>query len=324
MHLSFEGQEYELAAGETVLDCLHRHGQQLASMCRAGICQCCLLRADSGEIPAVAQQGLKTALISRGLFMPCVCRPTGDLAVARCDALPIHQARVVEVENLSPRVLRVGLSVPEGFRFSGGQFVQLVRPVDGLMRPYSIASLPGDPLLELHVALQAEGRMSQWLAHARGECVELRGPLGECCYPDGDGGRPLLLAGTGTGLAPLHAVLRSALQAGHAGPIRLFHGAAEQRELYLWEALAALAARHPNLRIAASVRDGDGAGPGVSIRPLAEQALAGDLPWTESRAFLCGNPDFVRDMRRQLYLKGLPLDRIHADPFVPPTAAVAG
>jgi NAD(P)H-flavin reductase len=322
MRVSFEGEEYELAAGETVLDCLHRHGQQLASMCRAGICQCCLLRVESGEIPAIAQQGLKPGLKSRGLFMPCVCRPAGDLAVARCDALPMYQARVVEVENLSPRVLRVGLSVPEGFTFSGGQFVQLVRPGDGLMRPYSIASLPGDPLLELHVALQPEGQMSQWLAHAQGECVELRGPLGECCYPDGDGERPLLLAGTGTGLAPLFAVLRSALQAGHAGPIRLFHGAAEQRELYLWTELTALADRHPNLRIGASVRDGEGVEPGVSSRPLADQALAGDLPLGESRAFLCGNPGFVRDMRKQLYLKGLPLDRIHADPFMPPTAAV--
>lgn len=324
MRLSFEGQEYELAAGETVLDCLHRHGQQLASMCRAGICQCCLLRAESGEIPAVARQGLKAGLVSRGLFMPCVCRPTGDLTVARCDALPVYQARVVEAERLSPRVLRVGLSAPQGFAFAGGQFVQLVRPADGLMRPYSIASLPGDPLLELHVALQPDGQMSQWLLHAQGESVELRGPLGECCYPEGDSDRPLLLAGTGTGLAPLHAVLRSALQAGHSAPIRLFHGAAEQRELYLWEELAQLAARHPNLRIAASVRDGDGAEPGVSMRPLAEQALADDLPWTESRAFLCGNPAFVRDMRKQLYLKGLPLDRIHADPFMPPTAPVTG
>jgi ferredoxin len=225
MRLSFEGGEYELAAGETVLDCLHRHGQQLASMCRAGICQCCLMRAESGEVPVVAQQGLKDAWKSRGFFMSCVCRPTADLAVARCDALPVHQARVLQVRRLSPRVLSIGLSRPEGLRFSGGQFVQLVRPLDGLMRPFSIASLPGDAMLELHVALQPDGQMSQWLAQAQGQCVELRGPLGECCYPAGERDRPVLLAGTGTGLAPLYAVLRSALQSGHTGPIRLFHGA---------------------------------------------------------------------------------------------------
>jgi ferredoxin-NADP reductase len=178
-------------------------------------------------------------------------------------------------------------------------------------------------MLELHVALQPDGRMSQWLAQAQGQCVELRGPLGECCYPAGDHDRPLLLAGTGTGLAPLYAVLRNALQSGHTGPIRLFHGAAERRELYRWSELAALAASHPHLRIAASVRDCDSGEPGVSSRPLAEQALGGDLPLAESRAFLCGNPDFVRGMRRQLYLAGMPLDRIHADPFMAPSTAAA-
>src|SRR5689334_22319353 len=317
MHLSFEGREYEIAAGETVLECLHRHGQPIASMCRGGICQCCVLRAESGEIPAVAQQGLKTPLKSRRLFMSCVCRPTGDLAVARCDALPVHQARVLEVRGLSPRVLRIGLSMPEGFGFSGGQFVQVVRPQDGLMRPYSIASLPGDSMLELHVALQAAGQMSQWLARAQGERVELHGPLGECCYPDEEHDRPLLLAGTGAGLAPLYAVLRSALRSGHAGPIRLFHGASDRRELYLWAELAALAARYPHLRIAASVLDGDCGEPGVSSRPLAEQVLSGDLPLAGSRAFLCGDPEFVRGLSTQLYLAGMPFERIHADPFVP-------
>jgi ferredoxin-NADP reductase len=213
------------------------------------------------------------------------------------------------------------LSVPEGLRFSGGQFVQLVRPRDGLMRPYSIASVPGDCALELHVALQPDGRMSQWLARGQGERVQLRGPLGECCYPDGDRDRPLLLAGTGTGIAPLYAVVRSALAAGHAGPIRVFHGAADRRELYLWSQLTALAAAYPQLRIAGSIPGDDGVEAGISSRTLGEQALAGDLPLAQSRAFLCGNPDFVRATRKQLYLAGMPLERIHADPFVPPTAA---
>jgi ferredoxin-NADP reductase len=214
------------------------------------------------------------------------------LAVVRCDALPVHEARIVEVQPLSARIIRVALSMPEGFSFCGGQFVQLVRPRDGLMRPYSIASLPGERWLELHVALHSEGRMSQWLAQARGEHVQVRGPLGECCYPAGDHDRPLLLAGTGTGLAPLYAVLRTALQSAHTGA-----------------------------RIAASVPGSDSIEHGITSRPLLDQVLASDLPLAQSRAFLCGNPQFVRHLRKQLYLLGMPLERIHADPFVPPAAA---
>ena len=38
----------------------------------------------------------------------------------------------------------------------------------------------------------------------------------------------------------------------------------------------------------------------------------------EWEAAVCGNPDFVRSMRKQLYLAGASLARIHADAFLPP------
>lgn len=318
--MEFEGRRHELADGETVLDCLERHGEQVASLCRSGVCQCCLLRAQSGELPKAAQQGLKPAWKEQGVFMPCVCRPQSDLVVTRCDAVPAWNSTVVDVQALSPRVLRVRLERPAGFQFSGGQFIQLVRPEDELTRSYSLASLPADEVLELHVSLQRDGRMSQWLAGAKGAAVQLRGPLGECCHVAGEPDRPLLLAGTGTGLAPLWGVLRSALHAGHAAPIHLYHAAAEPAELYLWQAMADVAEAHPQIRIGVSVAEGQGADPRIDAAPLAERVLAAAPSLPQPRVYLCGNPDFVRGLRRQMYLAGTPLDRIHADPFVPPAA----
>ena len=63
---------------------------------------------------------------------------------------------VKRVTLLAPNIIGVLLARPPGFEFRAGQFVQLSRPSDGLMRPYSIASLPSDDELELHVALLAE------------------------------------------------------------------------------------------------------------------------------------------------------------------------
>lgn len=320
MQLEFAGKQFELAAGESVLECLERHGERVDSLCRSGVCQSCVMRADSGTVPAAAQQGLKESWREQGLFMACVCRPAGDLRVARCDVLPTHVSRVVAVELLSPRVMRVHLSMPPGFAFAGGQFIQLLRPGDGLMRSYSIASQPDDETLQLHVSKQVDGQMSGWLAGAVGETVQLRGPLGECSYVAGEPDRPLLLAGTGTGLAPLQAVMRSALRGGHTGPVYLFHGAAEQRELYLWPQLRELAARHPTLRVAGSVLDASTSTPDLSSLPLPELVMRDAPPAPQLRAYLCGNPEFVRGMRKQLYLRGTPLSRIHADPFVPPAA----
>jgi ferredoxin-NADP reductase/ferredoxin len=317
MRLGFEGQAFEVAEGESVLDCLDRNQAGVPSFCRNGVCQSCLLRAEEGEIPAVAQQGLKETWRAQGWFLACMCRPAGDMTLARCDATRSHAAQVVDVAPLSEKVLRVRLTRPAGFDYSAGQFIQLLRPQDGLMRPYSLASTAAEELLELHVALLPQGQMSQWLIGATGEQVELRGPFGECFYVPDTPARPLLLAGTGTGLAPLFGVLRTALQAGHAAPLRLLHGAASREGLYLWSALAALAACYGQLEIAGSIPGSD-TDARISERSLQQQALECGLPLADSRIYLCGNPDFVRSLRKQLYLAGTPLNRIHADPFLAP------
>lgn len=317
VRLAFEGSEYELAAGETVLDCLDRHAAGVPSFCRNGVCQACLVRATAGEVPAAAQQGLKETWRAQGWFLACQCRPAGDIAVERCDGVRQHLACVVDAVPLAERVLRVRLTRPQGFDYAAGQFVQVSRPADGLMRPYSLASTPDDALLELHVARLADGRMSGWLAGAAGQWVNLTGPMGECFYVAGDSQRPLLLAGTGTGLAPLFGVLRSALAAGHAGQIRLLHGAASIDGLYLRSALGELAQKNSHITfrgsVAGSMGDRD-----VSAEPLQDLIKGCGLPLSEARIYLCGNPEFVRTTRKQLYLAGTPLARIHADPFLPP------
>jgi CDP-4-dehydro-6-deoxyglucose reductase, E3 len=317
MRLAFEGNEYQLAGGESVLDCLDRHQAGVPSYCRNGVCQTCLMRAEEGAVPVAAQQGLKETWKAQGWFLSCMCRPAGDMRVARCDGAGQHAAQVLEVQPLSSRVLRVRLTRPAGFEYAAGQFIQLVRPGDGLMRPYSLASTPEDPFLELHVAQLPQGKLSGWLAQAEGQQVTLRGPYGECFYVKEPVPRPLLLVGTGTGLAPLYGVLRTAIAAGHGAAMRLIHGAADAEGLYLWSALRALAGAHRQLECTGSVQAG-AATPGMSVEPLQALVQQCGLPLSEARIYVCGNPDFVRGLRKQLYLAGTPLARIHADPFLPP------
>ena len=56
-----------------------------------------------------------------------------------------------------------------------------------------------------------------------------------------------------------------------------------------------------------------------ALRALAlDQAVLQDGVHAEERVYLCGNPELVRKLQRKLYLAGVPLARIHADPFVGP------
>ena len=325
MAIRFEGKEIDLLPDETVLEGLERQGCTLPAFCRQGVCQCCLVKAKSGPVPEAAQKGLKEGQRLQSLFLACVCRPSQDqhLELERYGSSELFASRVERVERLTEQVLRVSLTLPSGFAHRAGQYLQLVRPGDGLMRPYSVASLPGQPL-ELHVGLMPGGAMSGWLRSAEGEPVGLRGPFGDCFYFEGEPERPLCLAGNGTGLAPLLGVVRSALAAGHRGPMRLYHGSLRQEGLYLWKELRELLHRAPQLKLVGSLLEGEARVDATlagrcALRVMGlDQAVLQDGAQGEERVYLCGNPDLVRKLQRKLYLGGVPLARIHADPFVGP------
>jgi CDP-4-dehydro-6-deoxyglucose reductase, E3 len=337
MAICFEGKSFDLLPDETVLEGIERQGGHLPSFCRRGVCQTCLVKATQGEVPALSQRGLKDGLRKKALFLACMCKPTGDLTVTRHMSAERFESRVERVELLSADVLRVLLSAPPNLAYEAGQYLQLERLSDGLARPYSIASLPGSQHIELHVALLPDGAMSGWLRNAVGQGVGLRGPFGECFYLPEEPDRPLCLAGTGTGLAPLLGVVRAALAAGHRGPIQLFHGSVRSTGLYLWSELTRLLARTPQLSVVGSLLEGEQPEPDappssrsgaesndgrcrIQLAPLDEALLGERRVWSEHRVYLCGHHDLVRKLQKKLYLMGVPLARIHTDPFVAPAA----
>jgi NAD(P)H-flavin reductase len=315
--VTLEGSTYELGPGETVLNGLLRNGVHVTSSCRVGACQTCLMRATSGAVPAASQYGLKDTMKARGYFLSCVCRPEEDLELKGAGADVQVPATITELEKLSPSVVRVRLKPERPLDYRAGQYAVILRK-DGLARSYSLASLPTDDALEMHVRKLPQGRMSSWLFDEAvvGESVVLQGPSGECFYMAGQPEQPLLLAGTGTGLAPLYGVLRDALLQGHTGPIWLFHGAVEPSGLYLVSELRVIAASHPNVRYVPCVLRGEEAGD-VRVGPL-DQVLFKELPKLKGfRAFVCGDPALVAALKKKIFLAGAPLKEIFADAFLP-------
>jgi ferredoxin/truncated hemoglobin YjbI len=86
MQILFGQNKLNTLADETVLQALTRQGIAIRSSCRGGVCQTCLMRCLTGEIPARAQSGLSAELLSKRYFMPCVCKPATDMVLAEPDA----------------------------------------------------------------------------------------------------------------------------------------------------------------------------------------------------------------------------------------------
>lgn len=314
----YEDQSFECNPGETVLDCLERHGVPAAASCRTGVCQTCMLRALDGAPPALAQVGLKDTWREQGLFLACKCVPTESMTIGHPEAAGLSVgATLVAKEQLGERAIRLRLRPEGSFVYRAGQFVHLVRP-DGLSRPYSLASVPNvDDELEVHVGIRPNGAMSTWVRDVLGvgDRVTLRGPSGECFYATEDAAQPLLLVGIGVGLGSMLALARDALEREHRGPIHVVHAAARGADLDPSNSLRSLAnhAHQITPHWIALDAQGDRRFTEGHVGPYA-QRLAATL--TGARAYLCGDGDQVHALKRQLFLAGIPLQAIHADAFV--------
>lgn len=315
--LVFNGRRLPVREGETVLDCLLRHGEKVSHSCKSGICQSCLVRGSEGPIPERAQLGLRDSLRALGYFLACTCYPSGNLSILSAGDEQRIPAHITGLDPLSESVLRVHIRPDALFEYRAGQYITLFRE-DGLARSYSLASLPEEHELELHVRLIAGGNMSSWLrAEARvGTTVWIQGPLGNCFYTEGNPKQPLLLTGTGTGLAPLYGVARDALQCGHTGHIWLFHGALAERGLYLRRELLSLSERFPNFHYVPTVLEGTA--PVGGKNGALESCILGMFPDLEGwRGFVCGDPGFVNGFRKKIFLAGMASKEIYADAFLP-------
>jgi CDP-4-dehydro-6-deoxyglucose reductase, E3 len=316
--LSYGGQGYELRAGESVLEGLARHGITLPAGCRAGVCQSCLLRAESGDPGEAGRDPLKATLRASGYFLACLAHPVTDMTVAPAADDVITPAELLRREWLAADVLAVWLRPVRPVPFRAGQHVALSRD-GGVVRTYSLANLPAEAArhgMEFHVRVYPGGAMSGWLASARpGATLGLGIPNGECFYLPGQPTGPLLLAGTGTGIGPLAAIARDALAQGHTGPVVMVAGAATAARVYPREDLL-------------SGRGQPDGGSGIrwrtcllsrreDIAEVVTVEYAGLADPAAARAYLCGGAGSVTRARRALFLAGMSLRSIQADAFLP-------
>jgi len=312
----FENVTCTLGDGESVLDGLLRSGAQIPHSCKSGVCGSCLLRAVEGEVPPRAQAGLKDSWRVQGYFLACVCHPSSDLRTASGAGARVP-ASIAGLRLLSQDVMEVRLKPSEPFEFRAGQYVTLFRE-DGVARSYSVASLPEESEIALHVRHIPNGKMSTWLhsSASTGDPVGLAGPSGECFYVPGREDQPLLLAGAGTGLAPLYGIVQDALAKSHRGPIHLFHGAVRAAGLYLVEELKRLAHSHPQFTYTPTVLETEGS-ENAEVGSL-DQVVVRHYPKLGGfRSFLCGDPGLVQKLKKTVFLNGAASRDIFVDAFLP-------
>lgn len=144
-----------------------------------------------------------------------------------------YQARVIHIDDILPdvRILHIEADNKQPVHFAAGQYALLTLP--GLEpRPFSIASMPGDPCLEFHIRNTGRGESAKVLESLKiGAAVTLQAPLGDNQWHPS--GRPLLALAGGMGIAPLKSILQTHMAEASSPPARLYWGVRNESQLYL-------------------------------------------------------------------------------------------
>ena len=317
--VTYKGKTYSCGKSDTVLDVLLSNGEDIPFSCQEGFCHTCVMRAIKGNPSADSQEDMTPEEKQKNDFLACKCKVEGDIEVGipGDEANINYSAKIISKKNISDSMVQIKCSVEGNFNYHPGQYLNIVRD-DGLIRSYSIASVPGNKeAVELHVQKIPNGKMSTWLHDeaSPGSSLKIHGPYGACFYEPGRSDQDMIMIATGSGLAPIWGILREAIRLNHKGKIQIFHGSRKFSGLYFVDEMKDLSKKYSNIEYFPCISGSDV--PAGCVPGRADRVAVKENPKMKNmRVFLCGNPDMVDSMKSKAYIAGADKKDILMDPFV--------
>jgi CDP-4-dehydro-6-deoxyglucose reductase len=324
------GRQFQTQPGESLLGAAIRAGVGLPYGCRDGACGSCRSQKMSGTVVHGPHQekALTPADIAAGMVLTCCGIPQSDVVlesrqVVAEGAFAVRKmpVRVKALERLSPDVMRLNLQLPANdvFAYHVGQYVEFLLP-NGVRRSYSIANAPtvmAGPSVELHVRHMPGGIFTDQVFGTLKErdILRVEGPFGSFFLRE-DSSKPIILLASGTGFAPIKAILERMQAKGIHRPATLYWGGRRPQDLYLDGWVRAQMAQLPQLRYEPVVSDALPEDHWTGRTGFVHLAVLQDLPdLSGHQVYACGAPIVVDSARRDFVAGGLPDHEFFADAF---------
>ncbi|MBI1398142.1 MAG: 2Fe-2S iron-sulfur cluster binding domain-containing protein [Betaproteobacteria bacterium] len=325
------GHTFEVAEGDTVLAAALAAGYTLPYGCRNGACGSCKGTVVEGHVDFGNHQPytLTDSEKAAGLALFCCARPQSDLVI---DAREVAGVGEIQVKKLPCRVqaierpaadvvvLRLKLPANERLQFLAGQYLEIIMR-DGKRRAYSMANPPhDDEFIELHVRNMKGGAFTEYVFNTMKEKDILRfeGPLGTFFLRE-DSDKPMLLVASGTGFAPIKAIIEHAFHAGIERPMVFYWGGRRPQDLYMRDLAESWAREHPNFSFIPVISDAEPEDAWTGRTGFVHHAVLEDFPdMSGHQAYVCGAPVVVEAAHRDFTTRaGLPDDEFNSDAFTP-------
>lgn len=325
--------EFTVQEGQTVLDAALAAGIVLPYSCRNGACSTCKGKVvtgsyDAGDAPELI---LAPEDLQQGYTLFCQARPTSDLII---EAHEIRMAsdiqirkmpsRVIEMQPLADDVMVVKLQLPaaDPFRYYAGQYIEFILK-DGRRRSYSMATPPADDnLVELHIRHTPGGVFTDHVFGAGAtqmkarEILRVEGPFGSFFLRD-DSDKPIVFLASGTGFAPVKAMVERMIATGDNRPAVLYWGGRRPSDLYMHEVALGWTQALPNFSYVPVVSNPAPEDQWEGRTGFVHHAVLSDIPdLSGHQVYACGAPIMVDSARTDfIHSNGLPEDEFYADAF---------
>ncbi|HET7832261.1 MAG TPA: CDP-6-deoxy-delta-3,4-glucoseen reductase [Gallionella sp.] len=321
------GHRFEIEPEETILEAGLKHGYPLPYSCRDGACGVCKGKILEGQVDhgRHLDSALSEAEKAAGLALFCCAKPRSDLVIECREVSAIRDipvktmpCRVQKMEKLADDVMVLQLKLPasEHLQFLAGQYIDILLP-DQKARSFSLANAPHqDDVLELHIRNIPGGMFTGLVFNQMKErdILRFKGPLGTFFLRE-DSDKPIIFVASGTGFAPVKAIIEHALHIGLKRPIQFYWGARIRADLYMLELAQQWEAR------------------GIRFTPVLSEPLPGDnwqgrtgfvhqavlddcADLSGHEVYVCGTPVMVEAAHRDfIKLRGLPEEAFFSDAF---------
>ena len=260
---------------------------------------------------------------ARGLILACRAVPWEDSEVAWLeeDDLIVHPRRlldceVVGLDDATHDIKRIRLKIVSGgpFDFSAGQFASVT--FEGCPpRDYSMANVPGDPILEFHVRRTAGGATSSATSPRSSRSATMcaskaRSVPPTCARPIAGRSSPSPAA---RAWRPSSRWSSGRCRRRCRSTSTSISASARERDLYLHDHFARLAETHKNLHFIPVLSEGDSE---ERRQGLVHEAVAQDFDEFDGcKAYLAGPPVMVEAATKLFEQRGMRRIDIHADAF---------
>ena len=324
------GRTFVVEPGEAMLSAGIRQGIGLPYGCKDGACGSCKCKKLEGTVMHGTHQSkaLSDEEEANGFVLTCCGFPQSDVVlesrqVTEAGAFAIRKmpSRVMALERLSHDVMAIKLQLPANdvFAYHAGQYVEFILR-DGSRRSYSMANAPHNgPALELHIRHMPGGKFTDhvFAVMKEKEIQRIEGPFGSF-YLREDSDKPMVLLASGTGFAPIKALLEHMQFQGITRPTTLYWGGRRPEDLYMETWVQARLLDMPNLTYVPVVSNATLEDAWTGRTGFVHRAVLEDLPDLSGyQVYACGAPIVIDSACRDFSeLAGLPEEEFYADSFI--------